>query len=54
MRIGSKECHEGSFLCVKSKVCIANKYKCNKNRDCFYGEDENNLTCGLYTLSLNN
>lgn len=44
--IGSEVCHKGSFLCGKSDVCIANKYKCNHFRDCLHGEDEDPLMCG--------
>lgn len=44
--IGSEVCHKGSFLCSRSDICIANKYKCNHFRDCLHGEDEDPLMCG--------
>lgn len=43
--LDSNGCHEGSFLCSQSGICIANKYKCNNHSDCQQGEDEDSLLC---------
>ncbi|CAI6356912.1 unnamed protein product [Macrosiphum euphorbiae] len=52
LNYGSSDCHEGSFLCIQSDVCIANKYKCNNFSDCQHGEDENYLICTDFSGSL--
>ncbi|KAF0771015.1 relaxin receptor 2-like, partial [Aphis craccivora] len=48
----SNGCHEGSFLCTQSDICIANKYKCNNHSDCQHGEDEDSLLCTDFSGSM--
>ncbi|CAH1732635.1 relaxin receptor 2-like [Aphis gossypii] len=48
----SNGCHEGSFLCTRSDICIANKYKCNNHSDCQHGEDEDSLVCTDFSGSM--
>ncbi|XP_050527961.1 relaxin receptor 2 [Daktulosphaira vitifoliae] len=55
LNFGTKVCHEGTFLCSKSEICIPNLYKCNKYKDCLHGEDEDPVQCAdLHGLSLYN